>query len=128
VLNFDPKLPDFTVFLEMFEFAPQPPPIIRPIHLRGSQLSVQGLFLGQIDDVLEANYAFRIAMSDDLSFGGEYLQYRNLMSFLLDLESLINNHLAKGKYFKLAEPLWKTFLVVKSLEPAFRDDNNCYSK
>lgn len=129
VLNFDPKLPDFTVFIEMFEFAlPQPPPVIRPIHLHGPQLSVQGLFLGQIDDILEAKYPFRTDMPIDLSVGVEYLQYRNLISFLLDLESLINSQFEKRKDFKLVEPLWKTLLVAKSSQPQFTNFTDWHAK
>jgi Heterokaryon incompatibility protein (HET) len=129
VLDFDPKLPDFTAFVEMFEFErPQPPPALRPIHLHGPQLSTQGLFLGQIDDILEAKYPFRTDTPIDLPIAGEYLQYRNLASFLLDLESLINSQFEKRKDFKLVEPLWKTLLVAESSGPQFVNSVDWHAK
>ena len=50
------------------------------------------------------------------------------MSFLLELESLIDSHSAKREAFKLVEPLWKILLLAKSSQPPFIDDNDCQQK
>jgi hypothetical protein len=104
---------------------------------------VQGLFLGRIDHVLEANRQMVDSdenMSDstpDLSHTwvssmvaalGSYLEREDLMSFLVKLETFCSTKLANREGFTLVEPLWKTLLLMEHSDPRFRNEDDCQRK
>jgi hypothetical protein len=59
---------------------------------------------------------------NDLDELGVYLQFRNTMNFLLELEEFIQYQLEQRENFQLIEPIWKTLLLTKSMEPSVQDD------
>lgn len=143
VLDFNPEVSDASSYLEMFDSAENPTATIRPILMEGQKLSVQGLFLGRIDHVLEANRQMVDSdenMSDstpDLSHTwvssmvaalGSYLEREDLMSFLVKLETFCSTKLANREGFTLVEPLWKTLLLMEHSDPRFRNEDDCQRK
>lgn len=136
VLDFNPEIKDASPYLKFFDLPEDSHPTFWSIGIRGPQLSVQGLFVGYVDHLLEANFPYMERYKDEdlsasqanpgmadglLSCLSGMQEYANLLGYLSELDITVKARLDSDEQFSLVEPLWKTLVLAKSTNPQFEN-------